>query len=54
MQFTNLAKYKWINVHNLIKIKQTLDLGICTAKFSQKSQMHVNTVKLRVSTGKKN
>ena len=28
MQFTNLAKHKGINVHNLIKIKQTLNLYV--------------------------
>ena len=28
MQFTNLAKHKGINVHNLIKIKQSLNLYV--------------------------
>ena len=54
MQFTNLAKHKGINVHNLIKIKQTLNLYVLQNSLKKVKYIHVNTVKLRVSTDKKN
>ena len=44
MQFTNLAKYKGINVQNLTQIKQTLNLYVLQNSFK----------KVPVSTGKKN
>ena len=52
MQFTNLAKYKGINVHNLIKIQQTLNLYVLQNSL-KRVKYTLTQLNLRSSTDKK-